>query len=60
MPVVTIANRTSTDGDVTILDDLNVNAAENGNLVYNANYILQESDTETDSIEFRSHSLTRR
>ena len=53
VPVVTIANRTSTDGDVTILDDLNVNAAENGNLVYNANYIMQESDTETDSIEFQ-------
>ena len=53
IPVVTIANRSSADGDVTILDDLNVNAAENGNLVYNANYIMQDSDTETDSIEFQ-------
>jgi DNA-dependent RNA polymerase auxiliary subunit epsilon len=53
IPVVTIASRTSTDGDVTIRNAANNGDASQGDLVFTANYTMQTDDTETDSIEFQ-------
>ena len=53
LPVVTIANRSSADGDVTIRNAANDGNASQGDLVFTANYTMQDTDTETDSIEFQ-------
>ncbi len=53
IPAVTIAGRTSTDGDVTIRNAANNGDASQGDLVFTANYTMQTDDTETDSIEFQ-------
>ena len=53
LPVVTIANRSSADGDVTIRNAANDGNASQGDLVFTANYTMQDADTETDSVEFQ-------